>query len=278
MMQLPVLYLVGLLTATGVVLVLGFHAIRLAVMVYRLRHEIQSATRLARQRRRLSEAEAIPYDVLAQRARHGDHAAQTRMGLLYATGSGVHRDERRGVTFFRKAAEAGFRDAQYYLALAYDTGRGVPPNFSLATYWYEQAARSGQELAQCNLGATYLHKPDATALEWLSAVKWLLMASFQDVPEASNLLEWVIRNQEDAPNGMTAAISQLSARASRGDRDAMFVLGWCYERGFWIKPDRDAALEWYERASAKQHLAARVARAQLLKVGDPSGPVLESDR
>lgn len=48
-------------------------------------------------------------------AEQGDSGAQYRLGRMYDNGSGVEKDEKQAVIWYRKAAEQGNSDAQYNL-------------------------------------------------------------------------------------------------------------------------------------------------------------------
>jgi len=45
-------------------------------------------------------------------AEHGDAKAQYNLGIAYAKGEGIAKDEAQAVEWFRKAAEQGDSDAQ----------------------------------------------------------------------------------------------------------------------------------------------------------------------
>jgi TPR repeat protein len=82
---------------------------------------------------------------LAERgARDGDALAMRVMGVLYAHGEGVQRDDRRAVEWFRKAAAHGDAAAMYDLARAYQHGAGVPRDPGTARHWLIGAAGRGE--------------------------------------------------------------------------------------------------------------------------------------
>jgi TPR repeat protein len=55
----------------------------------------------------------------------GDPFAQNVLGVMYAKGQGVAKDDRLAVEWYRKAAEQGDADAQTNLGFMYANGRGV---------------------------------------------------------------------------------------------------------------------------------------------------------
>ncbi len=80
-----------------------------------------------------------------------DHARyQTMLGIMYANGEGVPKDDTQAVYWFRKAAEQGYARGQYNLAGMYANGEGVPEDYVQAYAWYSIAAAQGDEDAQEN--------------------------------------------------------------------------------------------------------------------------------
>jgi len=93
------------------------------------------------------------------------------LGLMYANGTEVAKDEKEAVKFFKLAAEQGFAMAQFALGVMYANGRGVNKRFGEAAKWYRLAAEQGDAAAQSNLGAMYANgegvlKDDVYAYLW----------------------------------------------------------------------------------------------------------------
>jgi TPR repeat protein len=77
-------------------------------------------------------------------AEAGDAEAQTALGGLYLTGSGVPADAVEAARWFRLAAEQGDPVAQLNLGDLYATGRGVAPDLVQAYLWLSLAAAQGR--------------------------------------------------------------------------------------------------------------------------------------
>ena len=88
-------------------------------------------------------AAALP--ALERAAAAGATEAQTRLADLYKTGSGVPRDLRVAVKWYRKAAEAGDPRAQYALAEMYAYGYGVKQDAAKASEWSARALANGYQ-------------------------------------------------------------------------------------------------------------------------------------
>jgi len=92
---------------------------------------------------------------LKERAEKGDAQAQYHLGLMYAEGKGMARDEAEAVHWYRKAAEQGFAPAQNDLGSMYARGRGVKQDYAEALRWYRKAAEQGEPQAQNSIGFMY---------------------------------------------------------------------------------------------------------------------------
>jgi len=97
------------------------------------------------------------------------------MGVRYAAGNGVTRDDREAADWYRKAAERGHAAAQFNLAVRYGQGRGIDASDGLAAWWYRQAADQGHAPAQFNLGVRYAHG-DGVAQDLVEAYWWVHLA------------------------------------------------------------------------------------------------------
>ncbi len=83
---------------------------------------------------------------LRKAAEQGDAAAQTNLGLMYANGEGVLKDDKAAVKWYRRAAEQGYADAQFNLGVMCHTGDALPKDYVAAYAWYSLAAFDGDEI------------------------------------------------------------------------------------------------------------------------------------
>ena len=88
-------------------------------------------------------------------AEQGDATAQYKLGLMYATGRGVLKDEAEAVRWYRLAAEQGVASAQFNLGVMYANGRGVLKDEAEAVRWFRLAVDQGHAGAQFKLGFKY---------------------------------------------------------------------------------------------------------------------------
>ncbi len=106
-------------------------------------------------------------------------AAEFDKGMQYERGSGVTADYAQAVTWYRKAAEAGYPPAEFALGRLTETGHGVVRDDKAANDWYRRAAEHGFAEAQVQLAGNLLTgtgtadgKPDK-----IEALKWLLIGA-----------------------------------------------------------------------------------------------------
>lgn len=136
-------------------------------------------------------------------AEMGHAAAQFNLGVCYANGEGVPRDEQQAFGFFQRAAEqgharayfnvletsayAGDIDACYSLAMCYAQGNGVVKDIDKAVAWYCQAALKGHAEAQYELGRRYAGG-DGVIRHPAAAESWLTKSAAQGNIKAKQLL------------------------------------------------------------------------------------------
>jgi TPR repeat protein len=123
--------------------------------------------------------------------------AQCLVGLMYERGTGVHKNTRRAVQWYRKSAQKGFADAQNRLGRMYFNGSGIAQDMALAEHWLTQAANQGVAEAQLHLGKAYLHG-QGLARDEAKARRFLYLARDQGMDEARSLLNEIPGYQEVA--------------------------------------------------------------------------------
>lgn len=86
-------------------------------------------------------------------AAQGNSRALFDLGLMYATGQGVRKNERLAFNYFHKAARKNHSEAKFYVGLSFSQGRGVRQQTQLARYWFKLAAKSGHPKAMAHLAS-----------------------------------------------------------------------------------------------------------------------------
>ena len=107
-------------------------------------------------------------------AEQGDAKAQYNLGVIFANGKGVPKNDSKAVKWYRKAAEQDHAGGQFGLGSAYFLGRGVPENYLQAYMWLALAKAQGHEKAAKGLdvvkakmtGAEISKARDLASLWW----------------------------------------------------------------------------------------------------------------
>jgi TPR repeat protein len=113
-------------------------------------------------------------------AKQGHAVAQYNLGLLYANGHGVPKDDVQARQWYEKAAAQGHANAQVNLGSLYDYGRGVPQDFKMAVRWYLRSANQGNDLAQRKLGLLY-ERGDGVPQDFVQAYMWYKLGAASGV-------------------------------------------------------------------------------------------------
>ena len=110
-------------------------------------------------------------------AEQGDSIAQFILGLMYAKGEGVLKDDAEAVRWYRLAAEQGDASAQFNLGVMHADGRGVLKDSVLAHMWCNIAGANGHEAAR--EGRDHLER-DMTRAEVSRATELALVCMTSD--------------------------------------------------------------------------------------------------
>ncbi|MCL2011501.1 MAG: sel1 repeat family protein [Cystobacterineae bacterium] len=189
-------------------------------------------------------------------AEQGDAAAQASLGLRYAYGFGVVRDEAEAAKWLRKAAEQGRKDAQFELGLAYAEGRGVTKNTAEATKWLAKAVSGQYNITR--------------RLKFGELLEAARCALWQGDEEAGRVLSeiyangWgVERNEAKAEYWNSEAeaarrLKSLRQSAEQGNKRAQRALGEIYAEGRSVQKDEVEAAKWYKLAAGQEGIALEI--------------------
>lgn len=122
-----------------------------------------------------------------EKAKAGDSDAQFKVGLMYANGQGVSKNDIEAVRWYRLAAGQGNAKAQNRLGRLYDDGESVPKDTIEAVKWYRLAADQGYSVAQYNLGRMY-EEGQGIPKNIEEATKWYHLATVQGDADAKKRL------------------------------------------------------------------------------------------
>ena len=186
-------------------------------------------------------------------------AAQRNLGLLYAEGHGVAKDDRQASLHLALAAQApGSPDTQAVVLMAkrYDAGLGVAIDRSKAAGLWEVAALLGVPEAYPVIAMRYAtgdgrRKNDSAATAW-----FLKAAEAGDVPSMASAGERLGRGLGIKRNE-NASATWYSRAAEQGNAEAQYQLAMMLFRGKFYARDDRAGLLWLERAAKQGHPEAQ---------------------
>jgi len=171
-------------------------------------------------------------------------------------------------------------EAMNRIGVRYATGSGVPQDFVAALAWYERAAEGGSVSAMNNIATMHFHGLGVPQ-NYEEAVKWLRLAVKQGDAAAQNRLGTMYEDGRGVPKSEHDAFELFSLAAAQGYAPGMANLGHAYAGGSGVKRDeihayalisaaieigvprgqREAAI--YELGALSQRLdAGQVERAQ----------------
>ena len=176
-------------------------------------------------------------------AEQGDASAQFSLGVMYANGEGVLKDEAEAVRWYRLAAEQGHADAQFNLGVMYANGRGVLKDEAEAVRWSRLAAEQGHAGAQFNLGVMYANG-EGVLKDEAKAVRWYRLAAEQGHAGAQFNLGVMYANGEGVLKDEAEAVRWYRLAAEQGHADAQFNLGVMYANGEGVLKDEAEAVRW----------------------------------
>lgn len=166
--------------------------------------------------------QGISLDSLLESAKQGNARSQNDVGIKYAEGDGVKRDDNLGVYWFRKSAEQGDVFGACNLGLHYGRGAGVRKNALMAMKW--SFISNSLDSLKCSPGDfAELFKPSKRQVEaaWKLAETWLrahpnLDNDFGERPWLNPKQEYPITVRE---RGSSIKLPVKSSKRRRKNRD-----------------------------------------------------------
>lgn len=194
---------------------------------------------------------------LQKEAGAGDAEAQVQIGIMYAEGNGIFKDETKAAEWFQKAVAQGHARGQYDLGLAYSRGEGVPEDVIKAAELEQKAAAQGFAPAQNLLGWMYANgqgvPKDAT-----KAAEWFLKAANQGQSEAQFSLGKMYSFGEGVPKDFNKALEWYQKAAAQGNADALYKLSQIYAYGSVVPKNESKSFDLIQKAAAQGHPEAQL--------------------
>lgn len=200
------------------------------------------------------EAQSARFKRCQQAAEQGDANAQFYLGVIYANGQGIVKDETEAVRWFRKAAEQGSASARIWLGFMYVNGLGVVKDEAEAVRWFWEAAEQGNAEAQFYCGVMYANGQGVLKDEE-EAVRWFRKLTEQGSAIAEIWLGFMYANGQGVVKNEAEAVRWYRKAAKQGSAIAQTWLGFMYSKGRGVLKDAAEAVRWYRKA-AEQGVAS----------------------
>jgi uncharacterized protein len=128
-------------------------------------------------------------------AEQGQAVAQYQIGLLYANGQGVTKDDAKARQWYEKAAIQGHTEAQVNLGILLMYARGGQQDYKMAVYYLRLSANQGNDLAQRRLGQMY-ERGEGVQQDYVKAYMWYSLGSANGVEAGARLRDALAKRME----------------------------------------------------------------------------------
>jgi len=219
-------------------------------------------------------SEAHP--ILLKAALRGDAGAQAVLGIMYASGYGVERDEQAAINWYRKSAFQGDAGSQNNLGWMHLKGLGVEKDYLQAVVWFRKSAEQGEEKAQYSLAEMYSSGIGVRANE-RKAFKLYKQAAEQGDSKAQFKLGMFFDSERILFIGIDdfydidddgRAFGWYKRAAEQGHKDAKLNLAWLYFDGRGVEPNKQRAVELFHELAENNHVTAQYVLGNLYKKGN----------
>ncbi|MBT6277587.1 MAG: sel1 repeat family protein [Chromatiales bacterium] len=171
----------------------------------------------------------------------------------------------QALALWRPLADAGDAKAQYNLGVMYADGRGVRRDDARALAWWKRAGAQGHVRALHNIGLAYIGNGKQ---DYTEALRYLRQAAERGFANSQyslgKMFHYGLGVEEDAAQ----AAVQFRLAAQQGFVKAAYNLGKAYRDGDGVDADDAQSAHWFRVAAeggyakAQRHLARRLGRGQ----------------
>lgn len=200
---------------------------------------------------------------LGRAAANNSAAANYELGFAHLSGfGGRDKDAKKAVEFYTRAAEGGHPAAQTALGVLHATGTGVDRYPATAMEWFRRAAKAGYPAAQNNLGEMY-YRGEGAQRDYVKAAHWVRKAAEAGHPGAQYNLGYLYRFGTGVETNEARAFHWFKTAAERGIAKAMSHLASMYRDGRGVAKDPNEAYFWFALAVERGLKSAAAKRDQV---------------
>jgi TPR repeat protein len=192
--------------------------------------------------------------------------AQAEMGVMYAYGIAVVRDDVEAVRWLRLAVDKGNPTAQAHLGWMTEQGRGLAKDQAQALRWYQMSADKGNAVGQYHLGRSHFEGVGVSRNPE-EGIRLYRLAASQGLASAQAGLGLAYSKGEGLPKDNTEALHWCRLAADQGNTTAQNYVGRAYLFGLGVNKDLAEAVRWTRMAAEKGDAAAQNRFADMLQQG-----------
>lgn len=189
-------------------------------------------------------------------AENGNPVAQGVMGAAYFEGLGVEKDYNIAASWHLKAAENNYVRSQYAISIHYEKGIGVKASESESYKWLSKAAEQGKALAQHDLGVRY-QTGRGVKVDSTKALRLFRLSALQDLPQAQTQLAMRYENGDGVTKNLQKAATLYEAAAVQGYPQAQSQYALMLLDGRGTEKDERAAHDLLQRAATNGYKKAQ---------------------
>ena len=215
---------------------------------------------------RASPEEADFLQTLRRLGYGGNAHVMYLLGKVYATGSGVVRDETEALQWYRKGAAAGNLPAMTALGAMALEGRGTVKDAQEGMYWLRAAADKNHVEAIYRL-ARVLAEGKVVDKDAAEAVRLFTKAAEAGYAPSMTDLGLMYARGDGVEADFAKAAAWYKRAADLGNSPAMVNLGLLHQQGKGVAQDSTAAVAFYRRAASLGHPAGMHNLAWMLDSG-----------
>ena len=199
-------------------------------------------------------------------AEEGNVFEQNQMGVASILAVAPNSSVKEAVSWFHKAARAGYTPAQVNLGVMYANGWGVVQNDGTALYWLRTAADAGSARALFNLGMLYM-KGQGVRQDYEQALRYFKRGAETCDTGAQTNLAYLYDRGLGVKADPKLAAEWYGKAAEQGDPMAQHNLGDMYLRGEGVAQSDAKALKLFEQSAAQGHTGAQIKLGYMLSEG-----------
>jgi TPR repeat protein len=128
-------------------------------------------------------------------AEQGQADSQYQLGLLYANGKGVTKDDAKARLWYEKAAIQGHTEARVNFGVMLMYARGGQQDYKMAVYYLRLAANEGHDVAQRRLGELY-QRGEGVQQDFIKAYMWYSLGSAHGAEAGARLRDALAKQMD----------------------------------------------------------------------------------